>query len=145
MRKLLVGGALGYALAFFFDAQNGRRRRHVVRDRGLALLRRLARRSRALPRAAYAAKQKATHLREGPRPQPDDVTLARKVETVIFRAADAPKGQVNVNAVDGVVYLRGEVANDKLVSDLERQARKVQGVRDVENLLHPPGTPAPTR
>jgi osmotically-inducible protein OsmY len=144
MKKLLLGGALGYLLAFFLDAQSGKRRRHVARDRAIAMTRRFARRSRAVPRAAYAAKQKATHLREESKPQPDDVTLARKVETTIFRAADSPKGTVVVNAVDGVVYLRGEVPQPELVNELEEQARKVQGVRDVQNLLHTPGTPAPT-
>ena len=144
MKKLLLGGALGYLLAFFLDAQSGKRRRHMARDRTLATARHLARRSRAVPQAAYAAKQKATHLREEPKPQPDDITLARKVETTIFRDAESPKGAVVVNAVDGVVYLRGEVPRPELVNELEEQARKVQGVRDVQNLLHPPGTPAPT-
>ena len=37
------------------------------------------------------------------------MTLARKVESEIFRAADAPKGAVSVNAENGVVFLRGEV------------------------------------
>jgi hypothetical protein len=31
-----------------------------------------------------------------------------------------------------------------MIEDLEKAARKVQGVRDVENLLHAPGTSAPT-
>src|ERR671931_2289506 len=83
-----------------------------------------------------ALRQRATHLREEPKPQPDDVTLARKVETEIFREADAPKGQVDVNAVDGVVELRGEVERPELVNELEEKARKVQGVLDVRNLLH---------
>jgi len=30
-----------------------------------------------------------------------------------------------------------------MIKDLEKQTRKVQGVRDVENLLHVKGTPAP--
>jgi osmotically-inducible protein OsmY len=144
MKKLLLGGVLGYALAVFFDAQNGKRRRSAARDRTVAIARRLARRSRAVPQTAYAAKQKATHLREERKPQPDDVTLARKVETTIFRDADAPKGQVVVNAVDGVVYLRGEVTRPELVKELEEQTRKVQGVREVQNLLHTPGAEAPT-
>ena len=38
----------------------------------------------------------------------DDATLAHKVETELFRPADAPKGQVSVNVNDGVVELRGE-------------------------------------
>jgi hypothetical protein len=144
MLKFLLAGGLGYVLAFFFDPQNGKRRRTVTRDRVLAVFRRSARRGRAIPQAAYAAKQKLTHLREEPKPQPDDVTLARKVETEIFRSPDVPKGEINVNAVDGVVYLRGQVERPELIRDLEDQARKVQGVRDVQNLLHTPGTPAPT-
>lgn len=144
MKKLLLGGVLGYVLAVFFDTQSGKRRRNVARDRTLAIARQLARRGRAVAQTAYAAKQKATHLREEPKPQPDDVTLARKVETTIFRDADAPKAQVVVNAVDGVVYLRGEVTRPELVRELEERTRKVQGVREVENLLHTPGAEAPT-
>jgi osmotically-inducible protein OsmY len=144
MLKFLLTGGLGYLLAFFFDPQNGKRRRTVTRDRTLAFFRRSAMRGRAIPQAAYATKQKLTHLREEPKPQPDDVTLARKVETEIFRSPDVPKGDINVNAVDGVVYLRGQVEGPDLIRELEDQARKVQGVRDVRNLLHPPGTPAPT-
>jgi hypothetical protein len=144
MRRFLFAGALGYGLAFFFDPQQGARRRNMTRDRIFAFFRRSARRSRAVPQTAYATKQKLTHLREEPKPQPDDVTLARKVETEIFRDADAPKGQVNINAVEGVVELRGEVKQPELVRELEEKARKVQGVRDVRNLLHTPGTPAPT-
>jgi hypothetical protein len=145
MRRFLFTAALGYALAFFFDAQNGKRRRNMTRDRVFAFFRRSARRSRAIPQTAYAAKQKVTHLREEPKPQPDDVTLARKVETEIFRAADAPKGNVNVNAVDGVVELRGQVDQPELVQELEEKTRKVHGVRDVRNLLHTPSQSAPTR
>ena len=37
----------------------------------------------------------------------DDATLAHKVETELFRPADAPKSQVSVNVNDGVVELRG--------------------------------------
>jgi osmotically-inducible protein OsmY len=89
-------------------------------------------------------KQKATHLREEPKDY-DDVTLARKVETEIFRPEDAPKGSVNVNVEGGIVYLRGEVERPELIDDLVEKARNVQGVREVENLLHLPGTPAPTK
>ena len=75
----------------------------------------------------------------------DDVTLARKVETEIFRPANSPKGKIDVNAVDGVVWLRGEVKNQKQVAELEAKVRAIPEVRDVENLLHLPKTPAPSR
>jgi osmotically-inducible protein OsmY len=66
------------------------------------------------------------------------------VETELFRPADVPKGQINVNVENGVVVLRGEVDSWDMVDDLVGRAREVQGVRDVENLLHLPGQPAPT-
>jgi BON domain-containing protein len=72
----------------------------------------------------------------------DDATLVRKVESEIFRAADAPKGKVSVSAVDGVVELRGEV-DVAHIATLGRAALEVDGVRELRNLLHVPGTPAP--
>jgi osmotically-inducible protein OsmY len=56
-----------------------------------------------------------------------------------------PKGQINVNVEDGVVYLRGELEQHDLIEDLGVQARKVQGVLGVENLLHVPGEEAPAK
>jgi osmotically-inducible protein OsmY len=142
MLRVLFYGALGAAAAYFFDRDNGRRRRAMTRDRLPALFRRGSRRVEQLSRVAsaeaYGAAQKVKHRGEGEKPQPDDVTLARKVETEIFRGADVPKGQINVNAENGVVVLRGEVGQPELIRDLEEKTRQVQGVRDVENLLHVP-------
>ena len=128
--------ALGAALSYFFDPENGKRRRKVTADRLAALVRRHGGRlARGTGSHAHALKQKATHLREEPKPQPDDVTLARKVETEIFRDAEVPKGKINVNAENGKVVLRGEVDSPELIEDLVSKARKVQGVQDVESLL----------
>lgn len=89
--------------------------------------------------------QEARHLGRKPKPAMDDVTLARKVETEIFRGRGTAKATVNVNVVDGVVWLRGEVKRPEQVRRLEQKARSVPEVRDVENLLHLVKTPAPTR
>jgi len=138
--------ALGAALSYFFDPQNGRRRRKIAVDRLAGLSRRHGKRlAKGAASQAHGLTQKATHLKEEPKPQPDDVTLARKVETEIFRAKDVPKGQINVNAENGVVVLRGEVEKPALIKDLEKRTRKVQGVKEVENLLHVPGSPAPAK
>jgi BON domain len=75
----------------------------------------------------------------------DDVTIARKVESIVFRGRKVAKGKVDVNVADGVVWLRGEVKTPNLIKDLEARAREVPEVRGVENLLHLPKTPAPTR
>ena len=74
---------------------------------------------------------------------PDDVTLARKVESEIFRSADAPKGAVSVNAENGVVFLRGVVEDREWIGRFEDETRKVGGVKEVRNLLHLTGTEAP--
>jgi hypothetical protein len=88
--------------------------------------------------------QKAGAARAEPKDL-DDVTLARKVETEVFRGADAPKSKVNVNVVDGVVELRGEVKRPAHVKAIEGRVRAIPEVKGVENLLHLPKTPARTR
>ncbi|HEY6148935.1 MAG TPA: BON domain-containing protein [Gaiellaceae bacterium] len=131
--------ALGAALSYFFDPENGRRRRKVAADRLGSLVRRHGKRAiKGTVAQSHALKQRATHLREEQKPQPDDVTLARKVESEIFRDADVPKGQINVNAENGKIVLRGEVDSPELIEDLVTKARKVQGVEEVESLLHTP-------
>ncbi len=141
MRRLVTLAGLGAGAMYFFDPKDGRRRRARTKDRVAASFRRLIRRTTSagsgVGAKAYGLKQKATHMREEPK-ELDDVTLARKVETEIFRDADAPKGQVDVNAANGVVTLRGEVESPDLIEALEKSTRKVTGVRGVENLLRTP-------
>lgn len=149
MIRLLRNVGLGALIAYFFDPDNGHRRRALARDRIPALLRRSSRRvektAQSVTSEAKATRAKVTHRKEAEKPQPDDVTLARKVETEIFSDAEVPKGQINVNAENGKVVLRGEVDKPSMIKDLEKRTRKVQGVLDVENLLHTPGSTAPTK
>jgi osmotically-inducible protein OsmY len=139
---LLTTGAAAGAFASRLD----RRRRHMARDRASSSLHHAG--DRAVRTAKYAAgvAKGAAHEVTAPLHRStgdiDDVTLARKVETEIFRPADAPKDKVSVNVAYGVVELRGQVDHgtaEKLIT----AARGVHGVRDVVNLLHAPGTPAP--
>ena len=79
-------------------------------------------------------------------PKPlNDVAITRKVETEIFRDPDVPKGQIDVNTAGGVVWLRGEAKTPEMINDLERLASEIPEVERVENLLHLPKTPAPSR
>jgi osmotically-inducible protein OsmY len=120
MRKLLGLVAVGAALTYFFHPSEGARRRAYAKNRLLGL--------------ANQAKVSA----EGTRAHPDDVTLAHKVETELFRDADVPKGKININAENGKVVLRGEVDQPELIADLEERTRNIHGVEEVENLLHTP-------
>jgi osmotically-inducible protein OsmY len=104
--------------------------------------------ARLVRHAASTVTGKIDALRHGtsqPKQGMDDVTLTRKVETELFRAADSPKASVNVSAVDGVIELRGQVKRPEDVNDLEAKVRAIPEVRDVRNLLHLPKTPSPTR
>jgi osmotically-inducible protein OsmY len=71
------------------------------------------------------------------------VTLAHKVQSELFRRAHVPKGQIDINAEEGVVFLRGVVEWHEDIARIEASAQRLTGVRGVENLLHLPGTPAP--
>jgi osmotically-inducible protein OsmY len=147
MPVFLLAGAIGAAVAYFLDPDNGRRRRKQAVDRTAGFFRsrtrEAARAGRGVASQAYGVKQKVAHRQEQPKAF-DDVTLARKVETEIFREPDVPKGKINVNVEEGVVVLRGEADQPEMINELVEKARNVQGVRDVRNLLHLPGTPAPT-
>jgi osmotically-inducible protein OsmY len=139
-----VAGGLG-ALAeyFFFDRQHGAGRRHMVRDRARAALRRRSRdavrRAKYLEGVAEGVAHQAAHAVPGVgghREPPDDVTLAQKVESIAFRKAGVPKGQVSVNSDNAVIYLRGHLESDEQIEELVRATQAIEGVNGVKNLLH---------
>ena len=140
-----AGAAAGAGVLYFVDSISGRRRRKISGDRVAGSVRRAwrrtARAARGVRATAYGTTQRVRHRNEAPKDL-DDVTLARKVESEIFRDPDVPKGQINVNAQRGLVQLRGEVPTADMLTDLVERTRKIHGVRDVESLLHLPGTPA---
>lgn len=143
----LAGAAGGAAIAFLLDPRQGRRRRHMLRDRAFAQARRARR--RAARRMVYlgslaegTAQRTAASLHHEPRSY-DDVTLARKVESEVFRRAHAPKGAVSVSAYGGVVELRGQLDDAAQIDELVRAAERVEGVLGVDCLLHTPDQPAP--
>ena len=138
--------AAGAALEFFLDPRNGKRRRHLVRDRTTAAFRR---RARKVERQAHYEAGKIVGLahtithREHVVAELDDVSLVRKVESELFRDRTIPKGPISINADRGIVVLRGQLEDAQQMQRIEREVRGIAGVRDVENLLHPPGVAAP--
>jgi BON domain len=141
----LTAGAL---LAYFLDPKAGRRRRHTARDRAMSRVRHGERRAAARARRAEShtvgiARRTLNAARPRNREPYDDVTLARKVESELYRRARVPKGHISINAEDGFVFLRGVMDRQEDIERIELATRQIEGVRDVENLVHLPGTPAP--
>jgi osmotically-inducible protein OsmY len=138
MRKTLRWLVIGWAISYFTDSQQGARRRAMAKDKAGAYWRRLVRHGERGVQGAksYAGgkAQRAKHLREEPKTY-DDATLAQKVQSEVFRPADAPKGDVDVNVADGVVELRGQLDDPEMIDELVSKVRKVQGVRDVQSYL----------
>jgi hypothetical protein len=144
MRRLLQGVALGGALAYFFDSQSGARRRNTDARPDLCLL--PASRTQGRSCGSRRDVRGVRRFAEGPASPGRAEGLRRRDAHAqggdgALPAADVPKGQINVNVENGVVVLRGEVDSWDMVDDLVGRARSVQGVRDVENLLHLPGQP----
>ena len=138
---LFGAGAATAALATVFD----KRRRHIVRDRSAATVRDLARAMRR--RADYNAgvARGVAHAVTGPlhreQREYDDVTLVRKVESELFRSNRGTKSHVSVNAQNGVVELRGQLDRAEDIEALGIAAARIEGVKEVHNLLHTPGSP----
>ena len=150
IKTFLKGAAVGAAAEYFFDPERGRARRAKARDqlfgKARAFGRMTERTGRALEAEAEGTYQRLTHpTPETPADEYDDVTLARKVESELFSSDDFPKGSININVVEGVVEIRGEVRTPQDIKSIETKVRKIHGVQDVNNLLHLPKVPAPNK
>lgn len=147
--RIALAAMAGAAMMYFLDPNHGRRRRAMARDRSMASIRRGTRNVERLQRHAASDAagfaQRVTHHQRGELPAPNDVTLTHKVESVLFRDPDVPKGRININVQDGVVVLRGQLDHPEQIKALESATRDIPGVRAVENLLHLPHTPAPNK
>lgn len=151
---VLAASVAGAAGEYFLDPDNGKRRRHIARDRALATIRRPAKAAvrEAARKASYAegvAKgvvHEATTSGDARDPaRLNDPALARKVESEAFRGRDAPKGEVNVNVESGIVYLRGELDSREEIERLIAATKAIDGVGEVRSLLHLPGEEPPSK
>lgn len=144
----LAGSGAGAAAEYLLDPQHGKRRRHGLGDWTQARLRGGA---REVGRKARYGGGKALGIAADATPpgrdssELNDPALAAKVESELFRPEGSPKGTVDINVEDRVVYLRGEVASRDQLEDLIKRAQAVDGVARAVSLLHLPGEPAPKR
>ncbi|MGH2417538.1 MAG: BON domain-containing protein [Candidatus Limnocylindria bacterium] len=135
-----VGGAI---IAFLTDPARGRSRRARLLDQGGAMIRRSGRHAERALRGAGATASGAmaavSHTQPSGTGAIDDVTLAARAETELFRDPSVPKGSININAERGILVLRGEVPNAELRDRLASEAERIDGVWSVHNLLRVEG------
>jgi gas vesicle protein len=145
---LITGAFLGAGAMFILDPQNGRRRRSLARDQAIkarntvdrAVTEDLPKRADYLSGFVEGAKHRAREAAEGGsnRRAENEVVLVDRVMSQVFRDPELPKGSVNVDAEGTTVFLRGSVENEKLVAEIEKRVRAVEGVDDVVNLINQP-------
>lgn len=143
----VVGGLVGAVAEYLLDPARGHARRAGLRQRSAAAVRRPVRRVRRTA-ARNAAFLRGRAHRMGHRLSRSDVpvddrTLVDRVRSEVFGRRRFGRFSVNIDAVEGVVTLRGQLDDQDAIRDLEAAVGKVAGVRRVENLLHTPDTVAP--
>ena len=143
----LVWGSIGALGAYFADPDRGRSRRTRARDQFGGALRRAQRqaqrRSRHMRAEVEGKVERLTH-RTMTAPA-DDRALVDRIKSQVLSAPRFTGLDVLVEAVNGVITLRGQVDEHSSVDDLEREIACVPGVVDVRSFLHEPGTPAPNK
>jgi gas vesicle protein len=113
---LLLGAVLGAAVAYLFDPEKGGERRQGIM--GAA--------------GSFGGDDDAAAR---------DQAVNSRVEQALFSDTSVPKGQININTVDGVVYVRGTVDKQEQIAEIEKRIKGIEGVDAVINLLRLP-TPA---
>jgi len=145
-RSLLVGVGVGALAAYYCDRERGHARRTRDADRAWANLRR--RRRQAASRARYEAGrvegEAAIRAGAGRFHPTDDRALAEHLRAVLS-GLDLDTSDVNLEVVEGVVRLRGQVADRAASTRVAAVVGAEPGVRYTESLLHLPGEPAPNK
>ncbi len=154
MPMLVVGASLGALVMFVFDPGQGRRRRALIRDK-LAHMKnvmtrdmpgRVEKRGRFFRGVARGiVHETADALPFNGHPIVDNETLVARVRSEVLRDDHIKAGEVLVDAYEGCVTLRGQLEHPDEIRQLVRETAHVEGVREVRNFLHLPGTPPPNK
>lgn len=150
MKSGLLFAAASAVAAYFLDPDRGRTRRAKISDQLNPAVRRPTRKAEdqfAKKRQyAHDKAQGLAHELTTARPAPaNDQELADRVRSEVLGKPEYHDRTFNVDAVDGVVSLRGEAATPEQLKQLEAAVANVPGVVGVDSFLHLPGTPAPNK
>lgn len=148
LRWLLIGAGLGAVAYYFLDPVSGRSRRAETAQQAAAGVRQpLQNAGEELQKTATVARDRASGLvaeATSPDSAPDDDrALVNKVRSEALGGEAWSDATINVNAVDGVVTLRGELETRERIEQAIDAVQGVSGVERVESFLHQPGDEAP--
>lgn len=133
---LLGGSAIAGLLYYLFDPRQGRGRRERLAAQAESAARGAVEATNAkLDLATDTAMGTVADALPGDTPE-NDQTLIAKVRS---EALGSRWSTINVDACDGVVTLRGELADEDEIGELSDAVSGVTGVEEVENLVHLPG------
>ncbi len=153
LTRLTLLGAIGGAVVYFLDPRSGQGRRSKAKDQIQAKLRGTSeqfdwagQQADSADSADSAAQSFApTAAQPSGEPPDDDKTLVDKIKSEVLGRTDYVGQDVVVDAVGGVVTLRGQLARPEQIDDLAAAVGAVPGVSQVENYLHLPDAPAPNK
>jgi hypothetical protein len=146
MKRFLAGAMAGAAAMYLLDPDRGRARRARMSQQ-------LAARKRRIDRVAEKAQRDAANRAQGAAARAhgagvfhptDDRALEVHLHQVI-EELDTETRDVTVEAVDGIVRLRGQVSSTADIARVVQAVNGVPGVHAVESFLHLPGEPAPNK
>ncbi|HYM14158.1 MAG TPA: BON domain-containing protein [Dehalococcoidia bacterium] len=152
---LAIGLGAGALSMYYLDTQSGRRRRALVHDRlahARSVLTRkvprtVERRGRFITGVAKGLTHEAAGVAglNGHHQPADDETLVARVRSEVLREREIKAGEINIDAYEGCVTLRGQLEREDDIASLVDAARRVDGVREVRSYLHLPGTLPPNK
>jgi len=149
-----IGLGAGILGMYYFDQHQGRRRRALLRDKAVHfknvmtrnMPQRIEKRGRFFRGVARGVVHHAADaLPFNGHPAVDDETLVARVRSEVLRDQRLKAGEIHIDAYQGCVTLRGQLEHPDEIRKLVRDTAHVEGVREVRNFLHLPGTPPPNK
>jgi osmotically-inducible protein OsmY len=133
--RIAAAFAAGAAAMYYLDPETGRRRRALVRDRGIAARHDLEDYASAASRRASDTLQgTAARTRSRVSREPvDDEQLHERIRSRLGHVVERP-GDIEVQVRDGYVVLSGTVDEEEIDQVLSTVAA-IAGVEGVDNLL----------
>lgn len=133
--RIAAAFAAGAAIMYYLDPLGGRRRRALVRDRGVAAAHDAGRFARAkshlaMDHAKGALARARSTLADAP---VDDDRLHGRIRARLGRLVEHP-GQVNVDVHHGHVVLRGRASTEE-IEELTEVLSLMHGVAGIDNRI----------